>query len=106
MEQNQKLAQDIQEAGAKIKKAFEKLGSALQKLANKNKAYVIVTIADLMNCDATLRKWYKQLETARGSKRRRIRRKIKKRVKRHINGWMFGKDDNSGKDSKGIIESG
>ena len=88
MEQNQKIAQDIQEAGAKIQKAFEKvfekLGSALQKLANK--AYVIATIANSMNCDATLRKWYKQLETARGSKRRRIRRKIKKRVKRHING--------------------
>ena len=82
MEQNQKIAQDIQETGAKIQKAFEKLGSALQKLANK--AYVIVTIANSM--DATLRKWYKQLETVRGSKRRRIRRKIKKRVKRHING--------------------
>lgn len=84
MEQNQKFVQDIQEAGAKIQEAFERLGSALQKLANK--VYVIATIANSMNCDATLRKWYKQLETARGSKRRRLRRKIKKRVKRHING--------------------
>lgn len=84
MEQNQKIAQDIQEAGAKIQKAFEKLGLALQEFANKT--HVIITIANLMNCDATLRKWYKQLETARGSKRRRLRRKIKKRVKRHIHG--------------------
>lgn len=84
MEQNQKIAQDIQEAGAKIQKAFEKLGSALQEFANK--AHVIITISNLTNCDATLRKWYKQLERARGSKRRRLRRKIKKREKRHING--------------------
>ena len=84
MEQNQKIAQDIQEAGARIQKTFEKLGLALQEFANK--AHVIITIENLMNCDTKLRKWYEQLETARGSKRRRIRRKIKKRVKRHING--------------------
>ena len=84
VEQNQKFVQDIQEAGAKIQEAFERLGSALQKLANK--ARVIIAIANSINCDATLRKWYEQLETARGSKRRRLRRKIKKRVKKHING--------------------